>query len=553
MTSGSSTSGSALLDMRRARRKNRVAELEWFEALYRVYLAAIVGGGLILFLSGLIEDSAVSQSVMESILTHGAPVMGLLPAVAIFLGLRSGTQGGPVAVEEAEVRHVLLAPVPYSLALRQPAIQRLRSAAFMGALLGAVAGQLADRRLPGVFGWWVVLGAAFGACTLSLFMSSALIAHGLRLKRWVSTLIGAAILAIQVFDLVEPARHLSPLDALSGMFVNGPLNWELEGIQIPHVLAVLVSLLLAVGGVILASRLSVEALARRSSLVSQLKFAVTLQDIRTVVLLRRQLSQEHMRPTPWFKWKSRQRVHVVVNRGIRSVAHYPARRIGRIASLSAATALALVYTFDGTTPLVVVAGVLCFIIGLDVIEPLSQEVDQPTYSDSFPRERCLTMTQHLVVPSLMLIPCIVVGSLTAFIARPQLSTLGMSALVAIPAAFGGLCGAAINAVKGAPDPVGESNEGLYMPPEVSGMTTLIRAVWPVVVSVIGSLPIVGALSATRNGTDPFAASARLSLGVLLVLSLVPMWVRKRDDIHLWWRQMIEGSKAQAAQKGRYEL
>jgi hypothetical protein len=32
-----------------------------------------------------------------------------------------------------------------------------------------------------------------------------------------------------------------------------------------------------------------------------------------------------------------------------------------------------------------------------------------------------------------------------------------------------------------------------------------------------------------------------------------MWVRKRDDIHLWWRQTLEGSKAQAAQKGRYEL
>jgi hypothetical protein len=327
----------------------------------------------------------------------------------------------------------------------------------------------------------------------------------------------------------------------------------LAGVQTDHVLAAVICVLLAISGVLLASRLSIESLARRSSLVSQLKFAVTLQDIRTVVLLRRQLSQEHMRPTPWFKWKPRRRLHVVVNRGIRSIAHFPARRLGRIVILSGAAALALVYTFDGTTPLVVVAGVLCFIIGLDVIEPLSQEVDQPNYSDSFPRERCLTMTQHLVVPALMLIPCLFIGTLAAFVARPELSTLVMSFLVGVPAALGGLSGAAINAVKGAPDPVGESNEGLYMPPEVSGMTTVIRAVWPVVVSVVGSLPVVGALSAARNGSDPFAASARLSLGVLLVLSLVPMWVRKRDDIHLWWRQMIEGSKAQAAQKGRYEL
>ena len=543
----------ALVAMRRARRTNRIAELEWFEALYRVYLAAIVGGGIILFCSGLVEDTPVSPAAMEQVLTHGAPVMGLLPALAVFLGLRSGTQGGPVAVEEAEVRHVLLAPVPYSYALRQPAIQRVRSAAFMGGLVGAVAGQLADRRLPGGFGWWVILGAVFGACSLSLFMSSALIAHGLRLKRWVSTLIGSAVVAVQVLDVLNADQHLSPINALSGMVVNGPLNWELAGVQTDHVLAAVICVLLAISGVLLASRLSVESLARRSSLVSQLKFAVTLQDIRTVVLLRRQLSQEHMRPTPWFKWKPRRRLHVVVNRGIRSIAHFPARRLGRIVILSGAAALALVYTFDGTTPLVVVAGMLCFIIGLDVIEPLSQEVDQPNYSDSFPRERCLTMTQHLVVPALMLIPCLFIGTLAAFVARPELSTLVMSFLVGVPAALGGLSGAAINAVKGAPDPVGESNEGLYMPPEVSGMTTVIRAVWPVVVSVVGSLPVVGALSAARNGSDPFAASARLSLGVLLVLSLVPMWVRKRDDIHLWWRQMIEGSKAQAAQKGRYEL
>ncbi|MFM8870357.1 MAG: hypothetical protein ACKOFD_02115 [Actinomycetota bacterium] len=549
--SSSSTGGTALLAMRRARRKNRVAELEWFEALYRVYLAAIIGGGIILFLSGLVDDSPVSQKVNEQILTYGAPLLGLLPALAIFLGLRSGTQGGPVAVEEAEVRHVLLAPVPYSQALRQPAIQRLRSAAFMGGLVGAIAGQLADRRLPGEFRWWVVLGATFGACTVSLFTSSALVAHGLRLKRWLSTVIGSVVVAVQVFDVAEPHRHISPIDALSGLVINGPFNWQHAGVQPQHVIAVLVCVLIAGAGIVLSSRLSVEALARRSSLVSQLKFAVTLQDIRTVVLLRRQLSQEHMRPTPWFKWKPRKRIHVVINRGIRSVAHFPARRLGRIAILSSATALALVYTFDGTTPLVVVAGVLTFIIGLDVIEPLSQEVDQPNYSDSYPRERCLTMAQHLVVPSLMLVPCLIIGIITAFVARPEVSTLAMSVLVGVPAALGGLSGAAINAVKGAPDPVGESNEGLYMPPEVSGMTTVIRAVWPVVVSVIGSLPMVAALAATRTDSNPFTAAARVAIGVLLVLSLVPMWVRKRDDIHLWWRQTLEGSKAQAAQKGRY--
>jgi hypothetical protein len=40
---------------------------------------------------------------------------------------------------------------------------------------------------------------------------------------------------------------------------------------------------------------SLEALQRRSSLVGQLRFAVTVRDLRTVMLLRRQLSQERGR------------------------------------------------------------------------------------------------------------------------------------------------------------------------------------------------------------------------------------------------------------------
>ena len=46
---------------------------------------------------------------------------------------------------------------------------------------------------------------------------------------------------------------------------------------------------------------SLDALARRSSLVAQLRFAVTMQDLRTVILLRRQLNQEQTRGSPWVK------------------------------------------------------------------------------------------------------------------------------------------------------------------------------------------------------------------------------------------------------------
>ena len=48
-------------------------------------------------------------------------------------------------------------------------------------------------------------------------------------------------------------------------------------------------------GVCMLQQTSLDALARRSSLVAQLRFAVTMQDLRTVILLRRQLNQEQTR------------------------------------------------------------------------------------------------------------------------------------------------------------------------------------------------------------------------------------------------------------------
>ncbi len=149
----------AVAALRTTRRKHRVEEMEWFEALYRVYLAAIVIGGTILFLSGLIKDTQLTTAELTVVSQRGPHVLGVVIAVALFIGIRSGNNGGPLAVEEAEVRHLLLAPVPHSSVLRRPAIQRLRSTAFSGAAAGAIAGQLASRRLPGSFASWAFYGA----------------------------------------------------------------------------------------------------------------------------------------------------------------------------------------------------------------------------------------------------------------------------------------------------------------------------------------------------------------------------------------------------------
>ena len=531
MTTAPSTGIDALRSMRNDRRKRRVQDMEWFDTLYRVYLAALIGGGAVIFLSSLVKDDAFRGQELLDVVNNFPRVAGLVMAVVVWLGMRGGANGGPLSLEEAEVRHVLLAPVDRARVLRHPAIQRMRTLAFSGAIAGAATGLVIGKRMPPSWGTgtagFVSLGAVGGAMIGASFVVSALLVHALRINRSIVTLTAAALVAWQGATVFLPSHPHGPFTAF-GLIAFAHI--DPSPVIGAVVFVVLTALALARTG-----NLRIEALARRSALVSQLKFAVTLQDIRTVVLLRRQLSQEHMREKPWFKAPSALRRDPVITRCLRSVAHFPLRRLARMALLATVAAVAQVAVWNGTTPGVVVSGLALFLLGLDVIEPLSQEVDQPDRTDSLPLERGLLLAKHLTVPALVTLPFALIGAAVAYALEPHGMTIVAGALIGVPAVLAGLAGAVINAVKGAPDPASEANSGLFMPPEVSGMTTVIRAVWPPVVSIIGSIPTVALVRAVDNGQNLPGTMARTALGVLSVCFLTAGWVRQRDHIRAWFR------------------
>lgn len=526
----------ALRDMRAARRHRRVQETEWFEALYRVYLAAIVIGGGVLFISGIFEDSVASTNDVSDLTAHGPNILGLVVAIALFLGVRSGASGGPIAVEDAEVRHVLLAPVDIRNALRKPAVQRLRAAAFAGALAGAAAGQLAARRLPGSLGAWAFYGAVYGACVGLVWVGAALLVHGLRLPNTLVTLLASALVFWQAGVTVADTTAPGPFDAFGSMAL-----WTLH-VEAIDLVAVAITVVTAVAGIFVVGTLSLEALGRRSNLVAQLRFAVTLQDIRTVMLLRRQLSQEQMRPTPWITLARRGKLPPVARRGVQSFLKFPARRYARMKLMVVLAALAQVAAYRGTTPAVVASGVCLFVFGLELVEPLSQEVDKPERTDSLPVDRGALMLRHLVVPAVMLIPFSIVAIVAAAIFEHDGAAIATAAVLAPFALATGMAGAVINAVKGAPDPLGDNAKSLFMPPEVAGMTTMTRAVFPVVIATLGSLPVIAVRESVESGDHPVAAAVRVCVGVALLLALVAAWVHQRDAIRRWWKKSVEESQ-----------
>src|SRR5947207_2744760 len=101
----------ALADLRRARRRHRAADVDVFEALYRAYLTAILLAIAVLLLSGITGDKRLDRAGVDRVRRDGPAAVGLAGALALGIGLRSGGRGGPLVVEAADVRIILLAPV----------------------------------------------------------------------------------------------------------------------------------------------------------------------------------------------------------------------------------------------------------------------------------------------------------------------------------------------------------------------------------------------------------------------------------------------------------
>jgi hypothetical protein len=537
-----SAAAATLRELRGQRRRNRVRDLDWFEAAYRAYLTAIVGLVIVLVASSWLGDSRPSPQGFADLLDHGPAAIGLIAAVAVALGLRSGSRGGPLAVEPAEVRYTLLSPIPRRIALIGPALRQIRFSAFLGAVVGAISGVLAWRRLGDNGFKWAVSGAAAGAAIAVLLIGCALVASGIRMRPWLATLIGAAVLGWAAADL---AGYVAAPTTTFGSLFLWPLR--IHWIDLAGVAGVVA---ITAFGVSRLGSLSLEAAERRTGLVGQLRFAVTVQDLRTVIVLRRQLAQDRPRSRPWFALAGRTRF-TVWRRGWHGLLRFPAVRLARLLVLAAGAAIAMSAAYHGTTPLILVAAIAAYLAGLDIIEPLSQEIDQPDYTDSLPMERGDLLWRHAAVPAVVAAALGLFGAAVAIALNRTAESVELAAVLFLPVAWCGTAGAVVSTVMGAPEPF---KDGQLLPPEVAGMKLAFRTAWPLLVALAGTLPVVTARRAHVNGNSPIPPAVQAGIAALLVAALTVAWLRFREPAKAWWRRyMEEGQQAardrQAAKQG----
>ena len=489
----------ALRELRAARRRRYRAELDWIDGLYRIYLAAIFGAVGIALVSGALADARVDAQTVGDIASDGPALLGLLVAVGIAAGLRSGARGGPLALEAAEVQHVLLAPIDRATALRGLALRRLRTAMFVGAIVGVIAGNFAYRRLPGKPAEWLVVAGVFGA----------MVASGRRLRQSTATLAALAIVGWSLADVLLGVTT-SPASMLGELAV-WPVHAAGDSVALPVAGAAAV-LLTAFAGLASLGGISLEAALRRASLAAELRFAVTLQDIRAVILLRRQLASEAPRRRPWVGLStSFLGRRPIPRRGLQSFLRWPAVRVARVCVLGAAAGLALCGAWQGTTPLLIVAAVAILIAAFDAVEPLAQEVDHPTRRDLLPMAPDRLIRTHLLAPIGLVVGVGLVAVATAALVGAPGLALAIGAVMVLPSALLVLCCAALSATN---DPY-----AYVLAPALGYAQTAV----PMVLALVGiGAPVLAAREASRHGYS--AAGAAAGIEVLMVgFSVAIVW------------------------------
>jgi hypothetical protein len=536
----------ALADWRRRRRRARLVDVHPIDALYQAYITALLGVVTLYVAAAAVGDAQVSAAQMDRVATHGADWVGALAAAVVALGLRSGSRGGPLALERADVRHVLLAPVDRTSALRTPALRQLRFLTFVATVVGAASGLLASQRLAHHAGLWMAYGALAGAAIVVVAYGAALVAAAVRLPSPAATLAGVALVGWAVADGLGVVEH-SPMTAW-GSLALGP-----DGFRPLGVVALVASVAVVIVGLVRVGDQSIEAAERRATLVGQLRFAATLQDVRTVMVLRRQLAMELPRLRPWVTVPVRGTGRFPVwTRGWRGVLRWPAARVGRLVLLAAVGGLALRGAWGGTTPLIIVGGLALFLVGLDALEPLAQEVDHPSRAQTAPGERGPLHLRHLPVGVVVSLVVALLGAAVGLLVGPSAGGLAVAAVCVVPAALGGAAGAAVSVVGGAPDVAGEGVWSL-VPPEVAGIRLVIRTGLPPAMAIVGTLPLLAARSVVDGGRswgDAVGAAASAAVAVALACAVVFAWVRQRDRLHEAWRaamdQTFSGGSARRA-------
>jgi hypothetical protein len=412
--------------------------------------------------------------------------------------------------------------VPRGTVLRRSAASQARGVLLVGAVVGAVAGNLAAFRLPGERAAWVVSGVGFGALAALVVWSAALVASGNRVGTRLATAIGVVLIAWSVADVVTHG-HTSFPTALASIALL-PMTSDAGAIA-ASVVAVVVVLAATGFGLLRIGGASIEAAERRAQLVGELRFAATLQDVRTVIVLHRELALQRPRSRPWFRVSRPARWSPCWTRDWQGVARWPGNRLLRqiVFGLLAGGALAAVW--NGSPALVLVAGIALFLAALDATEGLAQETDHPLIAAGSPVTWGRLLVDHLLAPAVLVVLTELGGFALVAVFTNSATALEVTALVLVPAAIAATAGAAAAVVLGTPSANLLAFGSQLGFPEISMLLVLLRQTFPPALAILGVVPIAIAEGSATGAVS--AAAGALALPLLAAAGVI-VWIHRQE-------------------------
>lgn len=499
------------------RRQRQFEDTDWVDSVYKVYLVAIGAAVAIYYLSPIFGSGEAEPSVVQQVAERGPGGFGLCISVLILIGLRSGARGGPLAPEPADITFVLLAPLRRDTALRSAALRQVRGVVFTGGVVGLIGGTIAFRRLPGAIGAWLAVGTAIGVLTAIAAWGAALLASGTRMHIRVATAIGVVLVSWAAVDAIAQTAT-SPATQLARVGL-WPMDWDPLGlIGIGLAVAIAAIGLAVVGGV------SLEDAQRRAGLVGQLRFAATIQDVRTVMVLHRQLAQERPRRVPWRAVRTRGTwLHGCWRRDWQGLARWPAARIARGVALGIVAGLALAGTWHGATFLILVGAGAFFVAALDANEGLGEETDHPERPAGFPVPWGTLIVSHLAAPLVVLAFVALVALATYAALTVSATALAVGTASLTGAVVAGTVASAAMVVLGAPTLDGAFALGF---PEFAALFVAARQLFPGALVAAAFLPV--ALAGEGGIKNGASAAVPTIMGVTVASIGIFAWLRSRE-------------------------
>jgi hypothetical protein len=351
--------------------------------------------------------------------------------------------------------------------------------------------------------------------------AAALTGSGARLDPRRANVIAGLLVAWSVVDVVAHTTTAPTAQVARVAFLALEWSW-LALLGAAFVLA------FAAGGLALVVHVSLEPLRRRARLVSELRFAATLQDMRSVIVLHRELAQELPRSRPWWNANVGARGSPCWQRDWRGLARWPTARAIRVAVFSAVAGLACVGVWNGTDAFVVLAGIAVFLAAIDAVEGLAQEADHPDRSNLVPVRGGDLILAHVVAPACLLAAVGVVSVAVFGGVSGSDAALFVALIALVPIAVLGAVAAATSVVIGAPPPTLFLDMGF---PEFTTLWLIARQTIAPLLVTAAFVPIAIAHDAWASGQSPSGAAATAAVIPLSLAAVASMWLRSRRTVN----------------------